>query len=143
MDAIGLAFNLAHLCKNTYIFVESVKDAPEEARKLGEELTAFKSALDRFDEAPVGSPAFEKLQSLLDSCLARLKVQNKKSRLRKAFSRAKWPFTEKEIKESISLIEQLKHQLALDIAIYEHTKHEQEREEQEKTRRGTWFGFAI
>jgi len=121
MDAAGVAIALAPLCAKLYTAAKSIKDAPETARRLGEELLALERTLKSVDSVTKGSVVLGKLETDIVLCLAILEKLSTKTNGRKRdmprslVNRFKWPLNESKTWEYPKQIERLKATLMIEL----------------------------
>jgi hypothetical protein len=128
MDVAGLTISLIDLCVKLYQFSQSIKDAPEYARKLEQELTALEQTLESV-KSVLGnkqSVVLETLRTKITTCLGELEklstkvnTEGRRARVRAFIGRLKWPLKEDETREYITLIDRLKASLMLELQVHE------------------------
>jgi len=120
MDAARLTIALIDLCGQLYTAAKSIKDAPETARRLGEELLTLERTL-KSVAAMKGSVVLDKLKPDIEFCLGNLKKLStkingtKRDKFRSLVNRFKWPLKESEIREYLEQIERFKATLTIEL----------------------------
>jgi Zn-dependent oligopeptidase len=131
MDAAGLTIALINLCGKLYGTIQAVRNAPEDVRKLVEELAALKNTLESVRSVVASdrqTSVLEKLNTEIAACLKDLerldsKICASSNGLRGAvkewWARFKWPMKENETREYVSKIEGLKSHLMIALQAHQ------------------------
>ena len=129
MDAAGLAISLITLCEKLYKGIKTIKNAPEDIKRLAAELEMLEAILQSVKSTLDGKLliSLEKMEEQMRVCLERLKnldvnvnaKQGIKARVKRIVGRVTWPWKEDELLQSINLIERLKNDLMIELQVHQ------------------------
>ncbi|KAI5794784.1 hypothetical protein FPQ18DRAFT_304142 [Pyronema domesticum] len=129
MDATGLAIALVHVYKRLYETIESMKDAPKEAKQLQSKLLELQWILDSVGSIVnhISSATLQALKDEVNCCFDDINGVNdkleKSGGMKEAYKRLKeclkWSLNENTTQEYISKIHRLKGSLILELQDYQ------------------------